>query len=65
MGGANKHDIDELVGRAGDLERLARRTDDRGDRENYLWLAKRYREKAALLAADDKSWSRPPTKELN
>jgi hypothetical protein len=64
MGWMNNRYIEELVGRASDLERLASLADNPGDRDNYLWLAKRYREKAALLA-DDTVLSRPPTKELN
>jgi hypothetical protein len=64
MGKPNKRDIEELVRRAADLERRARLADDPADRDAFMWLAKRDREKAALLA-NDSAASRPPTKELN
>ena len=69
MGKSNKRDIEELVRHAADLEQRARLADDLSERDAYLWLARRHRDKAALLADDDddddESWSRPATKELN
>jgi len=56
----HKRDIEALVRRAADHELRARLAEDTAERDRCLWLAKKYREKAAWLEKLDAP-SRPST----